>query len=188
MHLLHEAIVARFGRQATFRVSNPTALRLHDHSSGLEVQLPPCIPAGSCAILVQLLVVRLRLAQLSHLLIPPPSTTMVGSISIKRILVLAAGIVVLASASCPYNVGNEGLKQPSPEHRLEPRYHTDSNFGRCPRKRLSKYAGGGSRSWDWWPCELSLEVLRQNGKESNPMGADFIYANEFAKLDCKLNR
>ena len=110
---------------------------------------------------------------------------MAGAISIKRILFFTAGVVIPARASCPYNAGNEGLKARSPEHRLEPRYHTDENFGRCPRKRLSKYAGGGSRSWDWWPCELSLEVLRQNGKESNPLGADFIYANEFAKLDCK---
>ena len=107
---------------------------------------------------------------------------------IKAFLVVAGSITLTTGAACPYAGGTHGFKPRSlldPEHRLEPRFHTDSDFGRCPRKRLSKYAGGGSRSQDWWPCELSLAVLRQNGKESNPMGAEFIYANEFAKLDCE---
>ena len=112
---------------------------------------------------------------------------MFGPLSIAKSLLLIAGSITLTTGvACPYAGGNHGSpSSPGPEHRLEPRYHTGSDFGRCPRKRLSKYAGGGSRSQDWWPCELSLAVLRQNGKESNPMGADFTYAKEFAKLDCE---
>ena len=35
----------------------------------------------------------------------------------------------------------------------------------------------------WWPENLSLSPLRDHGIESNPMGADFNYAEAFASLD-----
>ena len=37
----------------------------------------------------------------------------------------------------------------------------------------------------WWPERLDLAALRQNGVESNPLGADFNYAQAFSKLDLK---
>jgi catalase-peroxidase len=36
---------------------------------------------------------------------------------------------------------------------------------------------------DWWPNQVSLQVLRQHSPRSNPMGEDFDYAKEFATLD-----
>ena len=36
---------------------------------------------------------------------------------------------------------------------------------------------------DWWPERLDLSALRQQDPASNPLGADFDYAAEFAKLD-----
>jgi catalase-peroxidase len=36
---------------------------------------------------------------------------------------------------------------------------------------------------DWWPQRLNLQPLRQHAVTSNPMGADFDYAKEFATLD-----
>ncbi len=36
---------------------------------------------------------------------------------------------------------------------------------------------------DWWPNQLDLRVLHQNPPASNPMGAGFDYAAEFAKVD-----
>ncbi|WP_288804681.1 catalase/peroxidase HPI [uncultured Novosphingobium sp.] len=36
---------------------------------------------------------------------------------------------------------------------------------------------------DWWPDRLDLSPLRQNDPASNPYGADFDYAKEFASLD-----
>lgn len=36
---------------------------------------------------------------------------------------------------------------------------------------------------DWWPNQLDLSVLRQNGVESNPMGEAFDYAKAFQSLD-----
>lgn len=59
----------------------------------------------------------------------------------------------------------------------------DTSFGKCPS--ISDAAGAGTLSRDWWPCQLRLDVLRQFSGEQNPLGADFDYAAEFAKLDCR---
>jgi catalase-peroxidase len=36
---------------------------------------------------------------------------------------------------------------------------------------------------DWWPNQLSLQVLHQHSPQANPMGEDFNYAEEFKTLD-----
>jgi catalase-peroxidase len=36
---------------------------------------------------------------------------------------------------------------------------------------------------DWWPNQLDLSVLHQHSPRSNPMGADYNYAEEFKTLD-----
>src|SRR4051812_18590532 len=36
---------------------------------------------------------------------------------------------------------------------------------------------------DWWPNQLDLSVLHAHSSKSNPLGAGFSYAEEFAKLD-----
>ncbi|WP_153505291.1 catalase/peroxidase HPI [Cumulibacter manganitolerans] len=36
---------------------------------------------------------------------------------------------------------------------------------------------------DWWPNQLDLSVLHAHSPKGNPLGADFDYATEFAKLD-----
>ncbi len=36
---------------------------------------------------------------------------------------------------------------------------------------------------DWWPNQLRLDVLHQNAPGSNPLGAEFDYAEEFKKVD-----
>ena len=41
----------------------------------------------------------------------------------------------------------------------------------------------GRTNRDWWPNQLSLEILQQNGLSGNPMGDDFDYAAAFAALD-----
>lgn len=41
----------------------------------------------------------------------------------------------------------------------------------------------GTTNKDWWPSQLNLDVLRQNGMESNPMGSDFNYREAFSALD-----
>jgi len=41
----------------------------------------------------------------------------------------------------------------------------------------------GRTNRDWWPNQLSLEILQQNGLSSDPMGDDFDYAREFKSID-----
>ena len=41
----------------------------------------------------------------------------------------------------------------------------------------------GRTNRDWWPNQLSLEILQQNGLSGNPMGDDFDYAEAFNTLD-----
>ncbi len=44
-------------------------------------------------------------------------------------------------------------------------------------------AGGGTSNRDWWPNELKLNILRQNGVSSDPMEDDFDYAAAFKTLN-----
>ena len=53
----------------------------------------------------------------------------------------------------------------------------DNGPGKCPMGR------GGSRNRDWWPDQLSLEMLNQHSPRSNPMGEAFNYAEAFKTLD-----
>ncbi|HEU4970162.1 catalase/peroxidase HPI [Sphingomonas sp.] len=41
----------------------------------------------------------------------------------------------------------------------------------------------GRTNRDWWPNQLSLEILHQHGRSGNPMGDDFDYAKEFQTID-----
>lgn len=51
----------------------------------------------------------------------------------------------------------------------------------------SSYATGPAKSPQfWWPEKLDLTPLRQHSVESNPYGADFDYAAEFATIDLDL--
>jgi len=81
--------------------------------------------------------------------------------------------LVAAGPTCPY-----AKRAESPADNL-----TSSSFGRC--STLSDEAGGGTRSRDWWPCQLRLDVLRQFSPEQNPLGAGFDYITAFNSLDCK---
>jgi len=56
---------------------------------------------------------------------------------------------------------------------------TDENVGQCPV--VHRTAARANR--DWWPNQLSLQVLHQHSSLSNPMGEAFNYAEEFTKLD-----
>ena len=36
---------------------------------------------------------------------------------------------------------------------------------------------------DWWPDQIDISTLHPHSPQSNPLGDDFDYAAEFAKLD-----
>ncbi len=44
-------------------------------------------------------------------------------------------------------------------------------------------AHGPMTNQDWWPDQLNLEVLHQDGAQSGPLGQDFDYAEAFKTLD-----
>nr|WP_235913869.1 catalase/peroxidase HPI [Pseudoroseomonas coralli] len=51
------------------------------------------------------------------------------------------------------------------------------------KKPSAKRALLGRTSRDWWPNQLSLDILHQKGLSANPMGDGFDYAREFQSLD-----
>ncbi len=52
----------------------------------------------------------------------------------------------------------------------------------------SPKATGPRTNRDWWPQQLDLSVLHRHSPLSDPMGADFDYAKEFAALDVEALR
>jgi catalase-peroxidase len=99
---------------------------------------------------------------------------------------LVFGLLPLVSAQgCPFANANKRDSLASREEGGSSLDVLASSFGKCPT--LSDAAGGGTRSHDWWPCQLKLDVLRQFSPQQNPLGADFDYAAAFATLDCKYN-
>jgi catalase-peroxidase len=58
-------------------------------------------------------------------------------------------------------------------------------MGECPAHSIKKanVGGGGTRNRDWWPDQLTLNILRQHTAVSNPLGKDFDYAAAFKTLD-----
>jgi catalase-peroxidase len=61
----------------------------------------------------------------------------------------------------------------------------ESQAGKCPVMHGSntRVSGHGPMNKDWWPNKLNLNILHQHSAESNPLGADFDYAEAFKKLD-----
>ncbi len=55
-----------------------------------------------------------------------------------------------------------------------------SSGAKCP---FSAAAAVGTTNRDWWPGRLPLELLHQHSTKSDPMGADFDYAEAFRSLD-----
>ena len=41
----------------------------------------------------------------------------------------------------------------------------------------------GRTNRDWWPNQLSIDILHQHGRTGDPMGDDFDYAKAFKSLD-----
>tara|TARA_R110002012_G_scaffold319023_1_gene538467 strand:+ start:11780 stop:13978 length:2199 start_codon:yes stop_codon:yes gene_type:complete len=64
-------------------------------------------------------------------------------------------------------------------------HNDNSDLSKCPffSGDQKQSAGRGTSNRDWWPNELKLNILRQNGVKSNPMGENFNYAKAFNSLD-----
>ncbi len=64
-------------------------------------------------------------------------------------------------------------------------WEVNESTAKCPFLGGEKHhvAGGGPTNREWWPNQLNLNILRQHTPQSNPMGEDFDYAEEFKSLD-----
>jgi catalase-peroxidase len=56
-------------------------------------------------------------------------------------------------------------------------------MGAQPAGPYRNTAASALSNRDWWPNQLNLEILHQNSAKGNPVGENFEYAEEFAKLD-----
>ncbi len=65
---------------------------------------------------------------------------------------------------------------PSPTPSGQAEYAQENEYGADRPARPMKIQ-------DWWPEHLDLRILHQNTPKSHPLGPDFDYAAEFAKLD-----
>ena len=52
-----------------------------------------------------------------------------------------------------------------------------------PHAALKPTVAGARTNADWWPNQLNLQILQQHSERSNPMGAEFNYAEAFKSLD-----
>ena len=57
-----------------------------------------------------------------------------------------------------------------------------SDIRKCPVMGHGQQGGGTSNS-EWWPDQLKLNILHQHSAQSNPLDADFNYADAFKALD-----
>jgi catalase-peroxidase len=99
-------------------------------------------------------------------------------------LLLASQIISAASAKELDKELNSGGTPPGAKKTVP--------AGKCPMMSDSDAAKGAERmptaagaysNRDWWPDQLNLKILDQNSVQSNPMGANFRYSDEFKKLD-----
>ncbi|MCE9635761.1 MAG: catalase/peroxidase HPI [Planctomycetes bacterium] len=62
---------------------------------------------------------------------------------------------------------------------------TEQKSGKCPvmHGAPSNATDAARSNRDWWPHQLNLGMLHQHSERSDPMGAEFRYAEHFKKLD-----
>ena len=98
-------------------------------------------------------------------------------------LALAWGSLAAAGCAAPA----EEAPPAAPAAQAVPSGHPKSApaEGVCPMGGAAQRptAAGSASNGDWWPNQLNLGILHQHSPLSDPMGADFNYAEEFKRLD-----
>ena len=61
--------------------------------------------------------------------------------------------------------------------------NTQTENGKCPFNPNQASTAVSQTNRDWWPEQLNLNMLHQHAPASNPLGADFNYAEAFKELD-----
>jgi catalase-peroxidase len=61
---------------------------------------------------------------------------------------------------------------------------TMNEISKCPvHGAMANVTFARQSNKDWWPNQLNLKILHQNGPQGNPLGKSFNYRDEFKKLD-----
>jgi catalase-peroxidase len=82
-----------------------------------------------------------------------------------------------------------GPSRKTPSNQIEWKHTTTgeimSSEAKCPvtNGHMKQPAAAGRNNRDWWPDQLNIAILHQNSSLSNPMKAEFDYAQEFKGLD-----
>lgn len=102
-------------------------------------------------------------------------------------LLLASQIISGASAK-ELNTGDTPPGAKKTVQAAKPAAEKAENAAKCPmgftKDATRKPTALGAYSiGDWWPNQLNLKILDQNSPQSNPLGKNFSYPDEFKKLD-----
>lgn len=102
-------------------------------------------------------------------------------------LLLASQIISGASAK-ELNTGDTPPGAKKTVQAAKPAAEKAETAAKCPmgftKDATRKPTALGAYSiGDWWPNQLNLKILDQNSPQSNPLGKNFSYPDEFKKLD-----
>jgi catalase-peroxidase len=96
----------------------------------------------------------------------------------------------------PTRAGERGKpddgKQKTQNSKSEPGGDNMETSGKCPvldhaNPASARHTAAGVMSnGDWWPNQLNLKILHQNSPKGSPVGEDFVYAEEFQKLNLEV--
>ena len=120
---------------------------------------------------------------MSHRSSSNPATTHRSFVARTTSILSITALLLAGSIGLAEHVQGEEEAMPTPNEKTAT--PDKQAGGTCPFSAAAeRHTAAGSRSYgDWWPNQLRLALLHQNSPQSNPLGADFDYATEFAKLD-----
>ncbi|QDV05027.1 Catalase-peroxidase [Planctomycetes bacterium Poly30] len=97
---------------------------------------------------------------------------------------LFTSLLVLGAASCA-STQETAMDATRAEASVKSGAAAGANIGSCPvmGESYTPEPDDVMENDDWWPGHLKLEILAQNSAKANPLGEEFDYAKEFAKLD-----
>lgn len=98
--------------------------------------------------------------------------------NLKPVLLASVAMLTLGIAAC-----SQQETTTSAEPAADTQTSTTQHSKPASSATLAAEAGAPNSNQQWWPEQLDLTVLRQNGAVNDPMGDDFDYAEAFSNLD-----
>lgn len=102
--------------------------------------------------------------------------------NLKPVLLASAALMALGAAACSQQETASETVAAAETQTEAPAAEMQHSKPASSATRSGK-AGAPNSNQQWWPEQLDLTVLRQNGAVTDPMGGDFDYAEAFASLD-----